>query len=187
MAPDNVDGAVRRVLPRLNFAPASFELDRGLLAGARRRAKPSVLALEEFANQRVFVGIIPTTDPDTVAERVAGEGLTALRDSSRRACERMIVAWGGSSWHPRGLAVGRGRMTSQACQAVGLPKLRSPLEASTRPDSVAPRTFACALSLQLCVLHLADTPSCLVSDSPWRAAAGRPGVVCVHLALRGSQ
>jgi TIR domain len=122
VAPD-VEGAVRRVLPALNFDPASFEFDRGFPARARRRAKPSVLVVNDLANQLVFVGTIPTTDPDAVVERVAGKGLTALSDSSRRACERLMVAWEdpdrgafaaafsvtpdggvgqllGSSWHP---------------------------------------------------------------------------------------
>lgn len=63
---DDIEGAVRKVLPALNLAPASFELDRGFLVRARRRSRPSVLTLNDLAIQRWIEGALCVEELSTM-------------------------------------------------------------------------------------------------------------------------
>lgn len=89
----DLEATIRRILPALGLDPASFALDRGFLARARRSGKPRPLALKSLATQFVFVGTRLTPDPDAIADRVADEAVTALAPNARAACQRLAIGW----------------------------------------------------------------------------------------------
>ncbi len=89
----DLEAIVRSVLPALNLDPASFSLDRGFLARARRSGKPRVLAFNGLKKQLVFVGTRAAGDPNAMVDAIATEALVALAPEARAACEGLAVAW----------------------------------------------------------------------------------------------
>jgi TIR domain len=89
----DLEKAVRRVLPALNFDPHGFQLDRGFLARARHTGQPRAVVINKVTDQFVFVGFRTIANPEAVVENMAAEALAFLGRDARIICERLIVGW----------------------------------------------------------------------------------------------
>lgn len=95
MDTNDVEAAVRLVLPALNLEPAQFQLDPSFFTRAQRSRTPLAVVLNQATCQLVFAGQSSQADPDTAAAVIASEALASLTAPSRSVCERLIVAWAG--------------------------------------------------------------------------------------------
>src|SRR2546423_1800096 len=96
METNDLEKAVRWVLPALNLDPDGFQLDRGFLARAQRTSTPRAVTIKEVTDQFVFVGLRTIADPEAVVESMAVEALAFLRRDTHTICERLVVGWSDS-------------------------------------------------------------------------------------------
>ena len=92
METQDFDRVVRHVLPALNLDPEGFRAPRGFLDRARRRPRPSALALSGVDRQLVYVGTLESADPEVAASLALRLAVGSL-GAAAEACEQLLVAW----------------------------------------------------------------------------------------------
>jgi hypothetical protein len=90
---DDLERAVRSVVPALNLEPKDFRLPDNFVRRAQRLEKPRPLSLNGIARQLVYLGTVDKTGYELLAQRAVELLTRPLRD----ACEHLIVAWADTS------------------------------------------------------------------------------------------